>query len=185
MLKSLRISYPPVVLCCLLTLLGGCGSAEPSTRHSLNHGLRRAFRILRTPPEELRGNERVRILKNFTAAGPQTIASKPQLVGTEHGRLWIFSTSKHMLCIVQARGGGCAPLKAAIKRGAYLGVFRPPTKQRPVLHNFLAQGVVPDDVKRVLVLVGTKRPRTRVVPVKDNIFSVGAEQPVHVKRLLR
>lgn len=115
--------------------------------------------------------------------GPQTLTSEPQLANTEYGHLWIFTTSKHLLCIMQPRGGGCAPVKMAAKRGVYLGVFRPPTKQRPVLHGFLVQGLVPDDVPQVIVTVGKQR--TRVVPVRGNVFSVAAEQPVHVKRLLR
>lgn len=182
MSQSLRLSYLPLVLCFVLALLGGCGAAEPATSDSPNQELQRSFRILRTPPENLRGSERSHMLKAITLEGSQTLTSEPQLASTEYGRLWVFTTSKHLLCIAQARGGGCAPVKVARKKGVYLGVFRPPTKQRPVLHGFLVQGVIPDDVKQVVVTVGKRHTR---VSVRRNVFSVAAEQPVHVKRLLR
>lgn len=182
MLQPLRLSHPPLVLCLLLALLGGCGTAEPGTSNSPNQELRRSFRILRTSPEHLRGSERSRILKHLSLDGSQALISEPQRAVTKYGPLWIFPTSKHLLCIAQARGGGCAPVKVARKKGVYLGVFRPPTKQQPVLHDFLVQGVVPDDVKQVVVTVGNRHTR---LSVRRNIFSVKAEQPVHVKRLLR
>jgi len=168
----------------LLALLGGCGNTgldAPPPSHI--QGLQRSFSILHTPPEQLRGSERKRILRTISFHGSQVMTSEPQLADTEHGHLWIFTTSKHLLCVVQARGGGCAPISLALKQGVYLGVFRPPTKQRPGLHDFLVQGVVPDGVKWVSILVGEHR--TRVIPVKENVFSAAAEQPIHVKRLLR
>jgi hypothetical protein len=179
-----RLSYPILVLGLLLFSLEGCGETGLGTSPSQIQRLQDSFSILRTPPETLRGSERARILRTI-AFRPQAITGEQQLAGTSHGRLWIFTTSRHLLCVVQERGGGCAAIKLALKQGVYLGVFRPPTKRRPVLHDFLVQGVVPDGVRQVMVLVGAKRPRTRVVPVKDNVFSAGAEQPVHVKRLLR
>lgn len=49
-------------------------------------------------------------------------------------------------------------------------------------HNFLVQGLVPDGVRRVLVVIGTHR--RAAVGVEENVFSVKAEQPIHVERLL-
>ncbi len=184
MLQPHRFPQPLLVLGLLLTLMAGCGVTDseiPSSSH--DSSAQQFFGILRTPPEPLRGIERNRILRTIGFARRQVLGSQPQLVATPYGRIWVFITSKHLLCIVQSRGGGCAPIKSAVKQGVYLGVFWPPTRRWPLPHGFLVQGVVPDDVERVSVVVGATR--TRVVPVKDNVFSAAAEQPVHVKRLLR
>ena len=184
MFQVQHLSHPISLLSVLLVLLGGCGGTDAgSSPSSLSHEAKTYFYILRTPPEELRRAERKHILNTLASNGSQTLASEAQMVDTDHGYLWIVTTSKHVLCIAQSRGVGCAPIKAAVNKGVFLGVFQPPTKQRSGFHDFLVQGVVPDSVKRVVVVIGEAR--THTIAVKENVFSVEAEQPVHVKRLLR
>jgi len=70
-----------------------------------------------------------------------------------------------------------------MQAGVFLGVFDPPDEYRRDPHNFLVQGVAPDGVERVQVLIDNRRNLT--VDVKDNVFSVAADKPIHIKRLLR
>jgi len=59
----------------------------------------------------------------------------------------------------------------------------PPNKEDPLPHSFVLQGLVSDDVQRVLVLIGTHH--RHIVHVRHNVFSVERDQPVHLIRLLR
>lgn len=173
-----------LLLCLLLTLIGGCGGTGrvgPTSFHQ--NAIEDYFHILQTPPETVRGREWQRILSSISLGGAQPPTSRPQLAKPGHGDFWVLTASRDLLCIARTSGAACARLKVAAKQGVFLGTFQPPTKQRPAMHEFLVEGVVPDGVQHVSVAVGTNR--TRVVPVRGNVFSVSAEQPVHVKRLLR
>lgn len=75
------------------------------------------------------------------------------------------------------------PKYRARHEGVFLGTFRPPTNRDPTLHDFLVQGVVPNDVGRVLLVLGSHR--KAIVAVRANVFSFEADEPIHVKSLLR
>jgi hypothetical protein len=77
----------------------------------------------------------------------------------------------------------CDRKQRAVREGVSLGVFDPPDKHQRSMHNFLVQGIVPGDVSQVQVLVNNRRDLT--VDVKENVFSVAADKPILVKRLLR
>lgn len=77
----------------------------------------------------------------------------------------------------------CDRERRAMREGVSLGVFDPPDEHRRGMHNFLVQGIVPNDVKQVLVLINNRR--SLILDVKDNVFSIAADRPIHVKRLLR
>jgi hypothetical protein len=146
------------------------------------HSMQDAFSVLRTrsqaPPRQL-----VTVLNDTIARREVHESVERRMLAHRAGNsIWIFSTA-HQLCLAQGRGASCAPKSVARREGVFLGTFRPPTKLEPSLHDFLVQGLVPNGVKRVSVIVGKSHIRT--VPVKGNVFSVAAEQPVHVKRLLR
>lgn len=70
-----------------------------------------------------------------------------------------------------------------MSKGVGLGVFDPPDEHQRGMHNFLVQGIVPDDVSGVRVSIDNGRQLT--VDVEENVFSVAADKPIHIKRLLR
>lgn len=146
-----------------------------------HHGVEDHFSILRSPPEEARSRNARRGLKNLTILKAHPLTSKIQLGSRQRGGLWIIPT-KRQLCLSQQRGVSCAPKRAAINNGIVLGTFRPPTSTIPAPHDFLVQGLVPDDVKRVLAIVGHHR--QVVIDVNHNLFSIERDEPVNVARLL-
>jgi hypothetical protein len=103
------------------------------------------------------------------------------LVHQARDPIWVISAGQQ-LCIAQVRGAACAPKYRARHEGVFLGTFRPPTKRDPALHDFLVQGLVPNGVRQVALVIGTHR--TVVIDVKENVFSFERDEPVHVKRLL-
>ena len=64
-----------------------------------------------------------------------------------------------------------------------LGTFRPPTTSVPVAHDYMLQGVVPDGVSKVVVVIG--KDRKTFVDIANNVFSIGRDSPVHILRFLR
>jgi hypothetical protein len=76
----------------------------------------------------------------------------------------------------------CAPKRAAVRAGVFLATFQPPTRSDPKPRDFLVQGLLPNKVRKVIVLVGDHQ--HRVVVVTHNVMSFEADQPVHVERLI-
>lgn len=152
--------------------------AAPSRQDAFSH----SFAILRTPsetPQTLAGNGS---LKSAQLAAPSVQFDNAQRAGTAHGGLWILA-SERMLCIAQPRGAACSGEGSARQSGVVLGTFLPPTHGRPTPHSFLLQGLVPDDVNRVLVLIGEHQ--RLLVHVRRNVFSVERDQPVRLLKVLR
>jgi hypothetical protein len=139
-----------------------------------------AFHVFRTPVEDLSQAEARRIRAGLKANGLAG-ATDTHLAATGQGRLWVFTTADHM-CISHMRGMACDRKRRATHEGLFLGVFDPPDEDRRDPHNFLVQGIAPDDVGRVQVLIDS---RYLTVDVKENVFSVTANKPIHIKRLLR
>lgn len=154
-------------------------SSKPFTA---DHGeVQNHFGILRTRSERPSPAVATRIQKALVAYEAPALLRDTQFTRAS-GPVWIFYT-RRQLCLAEQHGAVCASTARAVREGVFLGTFSSPTKRIPYLHNFLVQGVVPDGVRQVAVTVGARH--TRVVPVMENVFSVAAEQPVHVKRLLR
>jgi len=65
--------------------------------------------------------------------------------------------------------------------GLSLGVVNRPTDKQPKRRRFLVLGLVPDGVTSVLLVVGA---REMTVPVRDNLYSLSANQPILLKQLL-
>jgi hypothetical protein len=192
---GLQLGVPPLfavnakrtsILALLTAALAAVGFYTLTPSRALEHGandldrpLAAAFHIFRTPTETPSGPEARRIGAGIN--GLAEIAST-QLVITEHGRLWVFRTGRQA-CIGHTRGMACTPWRKAVREGLVLGVFDPPDKHRRGLHNFLIQGLAPDDVGGVQVLINNSRYST--VDVEENVFSAAADKPIHVKWLLR
>ena len=174
-----------LALALFVLLLGGLGFLGSSS-HSPPTLERREFHdsfgILRTFPEQAETATDRQSFKSAELVEPRARFKNLQLVARGSNRLWVLSTGQQ-LCVAQPKGASCAPKKVSIEKGVLLGTFRPPTKRKPFPHNFLLQGVVPDDVEKVLVVIG--KDRQLVVDVKRNVFSVERDDPVHLKRLLR
>jgi hypothetical protein len=140
-----------------------------------------SFSIFRTPAETPPQAANQRIKEALDTYKADTVLN-PQLARTEQGPLWIFHTAR-LVCISHRRGTACSRVYWAIKEGVSLGVFDPPDEHRRDLHNFLVQGIAPDEVARVQVLVNNRRQLT--VDIRENVFSIEADNPIHIKRLLR
>jgi len=65
--------------------------------------------------------------------------------------------------------------------GLSLGIVNRPTDKQPKGRRFLVLGLVPDGVTSVLLVVGA---REATVPVRDNLYSLAANQPILLKQLL-
>jgi hypothetical protein len=145
-------------------------------------GIAKSFQTLRTSSERMSKVEERWILRTLKPYEPSPVLLKSYPRHTNQGTIRVVIT-KSLLCLVQPRGTACASKQKATKLGVILGVFRPPNKHHRAPHDFLVQGVVPDGVSHALVVVDHRQYRT--IDVKNNYFSVSADKPVHVKRLLR
>lgn len=144
-------------------------------------GLATTFRIFRSPTETPPEVEKRRIMIGLAAHKERRVPDT-QLVKTEQGPLWILHTPR-LICISHIRGMACDRRRRAMSKGVGLGVFDPPDEHQRGMHNFLVQGIVPDDVSGVRVSIDNGRQLT--VDVEENVFSVAADKPIHIKRLLR
>lgn len=163
------------------TLVGLCISAcaTPTVRQAPD--TRDFFRILRTPPEDARVRADLQGLANIHLYAPGAPISDLQLtIVRQH--LWVASAGGQ-LCLAQPKGVACKPKEAATSEGVMLGTFQPPSERIPVPHEFRLQGVFPDNVSHILVVVG--KGRRRAIGVHHNIVSMTEAKPIHVERLLR
>jgi hypothetical protein len=140
-----------------------------------------AFQVFRTPAETPPQEEKRRINEGLATYKARRVFDT-QLATTAQGPLWIFRTTR-FVCISHARGMACAPKRRAMQEGVSLGVFDPPDEHQRGLHNFLVQGIAPDNVSRVQVLINNNRHLT--IDVNQGVFSIAADKPIHLKRLLR
>jgi hypothetical protein len=150
-----------------------------STAAPARPGATDPFEILRSPPERMESVAAKHSLRNAAVTEPRvrskstTCRQAQRFVGSVHPALAVHRpATRSLLC----------PKASASRDGLFLGTVSPPTKRFPVPHDFLLQGLVPDDVGQVLVLEGKKR--QLVVGVTRNVFSVKRNHPVHLKRLL-
>lgn len=177
-----RFPLSLLALALLLVMVGvGVLASSDSAPVPQRHGLWESFAILRSSPEEaLTAADR----KSFKSAA--LVESHGRIESAQrvrnHGSLWVLCAGRH-LCIAQPRGAACALENAASRHGVVLGTFLPPTGRHPIPHNFLLQGVVPDDVRKVMVVIGADR--QLIARVTGNAFSVERDEPVRLKRLLR
>jgi hypothetical protein len=174
--------YLACALAILLFLIGGIwyvATRSPSSSAGL--GYRRAFRFLGAPQETPRSPADKDSVKHVWLVDPHAHPEQTQLVSL-HPFLWAVSTER-LLCISQPRGAACASKWGAARRGVLLATFQPPTPRQPKPHDFLLQGLVPDDVNEVAVVIG-KLQHQRVV-VTRNTFSVKRDKPVRLLRLIR
>lgn len=176
------MSVKRVSLVCLLAAgLAAGWLARPGPSPNIDTEVAGVFHIFRSPAETLSRAEGRRIRSGLEIYGSDEVL-RSQLAETRQGRLWALET-KRLICISNTRGLGCAPKRMADQTGVLLGVFDPPNADRHDLHNFLVQGLVPDGVSHVLLRMNDRR--NVVVQVESNVFSVAADNPIHLKRLLR
>lgn len=120
-------------------------------------------------------------LHNVRLVDPREVPLDRQLASWRR-RLWVVST-KHLLCIAQVRGAACASRSEAVQKGVILGTFHPPSPRQPVPNEFQLQGLVPDSVTQVLLLIGNRE--RQLVDVSHNVFLLKREKPIHLIRLIR
>lgn len=150
-----------------------------STSQSLQGGLS----ILRTRPKAAPRRVIESLLGTIHRQEANTALSARRPLGIRtRDASWVFAT-RRLVCLAQVRAASCTLKYMAQHEGVFLGTFRPPTRQDPALHDFLVQGLVPNSVRKVLLIVGSHH--KVVVDVKDNVFSLERDEPIHVKRLLR
>jgi hypothetical protein len=63
-----------------------------------------------------------------------------------------------------------------------LGSFSPRSRENPRPHDFVAMGLAPDGVSKVVVSIGNKK---QVLPVRNNLYSASGDLPVIIRRLVR
>lgn len=155
-------------------------SAEsPSSQRSTNTS--QLFEIFGTAAETPRTEADRVSLRNVRLVDSKGVPTNRQLVSQREG-LWAVATG-HLLCIAQARGAACASQREAYEKGVLLGTFKPPNHRQSKPHDFQLQGLVPDDVEQVLLVVGVRK--HLVIDVTHNLFSVERDKPVHLIRLVR
>lgn len=124
--------------------------------------------------------DRASSLKNVSLVEPRArIEDVARAEGASH--FYVAATEK-LLCLTQPRGATCARWGIAKQRGLVLGTFEPPTHGHPRPHDFLLQGIAPNGVRHVMVVIGQSHQIT--VKVENNAFSVKRDRPVRLKRLL-
>jgi hypothetical protein len=169
----------------LLTMVAGglglsaCAAQEPPKQQGVN--VTHSYQLLRSPPEQPHTPADRRSLANVSHYHPDAPISNPQLANRHH-HIWVV-VSGHLLCLAEPRGVACKPKSASRAEGIMLGTFQPPSKRIPVPHNFLLEGIVPDNVSRLVLIVG--RSQARTIVVRHNVFLVRGDEPVRVKRLIR
>jgi len=173
-----------LLLLLVLVLLAGAAvvvvltsTNAPTSRD--RYDVKRFFALLRTSPETPQSATDRTNVNNIRVVDPHAQPTKTQLVSRQSG-LWVVST-EDLLCISQRRGAACEPPEVAARRGVLLGTFQPPSKRHLKPNAFQLQGLVPDNVNNVLLIVGKRR---LVADVRRNIFSVEQDKPVHLLRLL-
>lgn len=140
------------------------------------------FSVLRTHPEAAPRRITANLVGMVPHGEANELLAQGMLATRTRDSTWVFSTT-HQLCLVQMRGASCASKYVARHEGVFLGTFRQPTRREPILHDFLVQGLVPDGVRKVQLVIGSNH--KVLVAVRENSFSFESDQPVHVKRLLR
>lgn len=178
---------PRVLL--LILVLALVAGAVPALRvlfpgsqsESEPRGISRYVEILSSSPEIPQTAIDRAALRNVRLVNRRARFSDTQLASQDR-HLWLVSTPG-LLCVADPRGAACAAKSVAINRGVVLGTFQPPSSNQPKIHNFLLQGVVSNDVDKVLVVIGDHQQLT--IPVRQNVFSVERDKPVHLMRLLR
>lgn len=183
-MNAKRLTYLALLTAALTTAVLYLVGTSNSHRHNASassNKLATSFRIFRAPIDILPQAEARRIGASAESIGLVELANT-HLAVTEQGRLWVFRVGRQV-CLGNTRGVACASSRKAMRTGVVLGVFDPPDRHRRTLHNFLLQGIAPDDVSQVEVLIDNRRSLT--VDVVGSVFSVAANQPIHLKRLLR
>lgn len=97
--------------------------------------------------------------------------------------IWV-ANSRNATCIIQAHGGAvsCVPRDILFQRGVALGVAEigPLADRKP--REFAVYGIVPNQIRAIEVQIGDKK---RLVPIRDNSYSLRASEPILVKRFER
>lgn len=140
-----------------------------------------SFGILQTQEEGPVTPADKRSLRNAIDIAPYPRFRTRQLAHRP-GSLWVFASDRS-LCLAQPKAASCAPMGEAIREGVFLGTFAPPNSNRPYPHDFVLQGVLPDNVRQVVVVLG--RRRRLVVEVTNNVVSLRWQEPIRVARLRR
>jgi len=144
---------------------------------------RDAFGLLRGQAEDLPRHLQSHLAKILSSG---TYRLTPRAV--QHRRIagqsaWVF-LDRNMICLSQGHGGGaaCSTAGNAAKAGISLGVFSPPNRRYPKPHDFSLLGLAPDGISRVVIAIGG---RAHTIPVKTNLYTASAEQPIIVRRYVR
>lgn len=176
-------SFPLLVAVILLIGIAAAAKvANSDDAGSAQPGLQGAFSVLRTRPEAAPRRVMDNLLGTIPRQEANVLSARRPLAVRTRDATWVFAT-RHQVCLAQIRAASCASKHVARRDGVFLGTFRPPTRQDPTLHGFLVQGLVPNNVRKVLLVIGSHG--KAVVSVRGNVFSFEADKPVHVKRLQR
>jgi hypothetical protein len=156
------------------------GSARDQVVAALSFS--RSFSVMRGPeadlPQELQ-RHLSQLLYDRRQIAPTSVHHG--IAGDEH--VWVF-VDRGLVCLAQAGQGAvaCSPPAEALVNGVTLGVFTPPSSERPYPHDFTVLGLVPDTIRRVAFTTNHHR---RTVAVRHNLFSVSAARAILIRRLIK
>jgi hypothetical protein len=169
---SLAIALPAATVGTWWTLQDRTDSAAISQTQPQQ---RKAFSVLRTPPEMLPLAMRATIA---TATQRKRLGLQPHLaqrVATRTGAVAWIVPGNGILCLFQDRTGAhdCNPTSEAIRHGMTLVVFEPPERPEATPKRYLVLGAAPDRVETVRI-----RSRTVIrAPVVDNVYALRMARP--------
>ncbi len=178
-LPALLLLVPLVLL-----FLDGASQSGPSESRPPRlpqNAIEGSFHIFAAPHTPPTPTERGRLSEAIERYESAARLLQVHRVETTHGRLWVILTER-FICLHNVGGTACAPKHQAAKNGVVLGLFSPPDQRHAEMHDFLVQGLAPNRYQQALLVINNQR--HTVEDVDGNIFSVSANKPIHLKRLL-
>ena len=138
------------------------------------------------------------VLRGATQPVPRFLQAKLRRVRNQTVRTLWMNTAKYVqagdgiwvangrsdTCIIQAHGGAvsCVPRDILFRRGVALGVAEMGPLADQKSREFTVYGIVPNQIRAIEVQIGDRK---RMVPLRNNSYSLHASEPILVKRFER
>lgn len=160
----------------------GSAAAIPSSPQAFDSAQQKHFAVLRGATQPVPRSLQAEIRQARNQAVRTLWLDRAKYVRAGDG-IWVVNSRK-ATCIIQAHGGAvsCVPRDNLLQRGLALGVAEigPPADRKS--REFAVYGIVPNQIRAIEVEIGNKK---RLVPIRDNAYSLRASDPILVKRFER
>jgi hypothetical protein len=160
----------------------GRATPNPASPQAFGSAQQQNFTVLRGAtqpvPDALRA--KLRRVRNQTVRTLWLDTAKYVQVGDG---IWV-TNGRSDTCIIQAHGGAvsCVPRGILFQRGVALGVADLGPRADRGHPDFTVYGIVPDQIRAIEVRIGDKK---KTVQIRNNSYSLRAEEPILVKRFMR